>query len=170
MAWTSPRTWLVNEVLTAANLNTHLRDDLNWLANDHPRCRATRTAVQSINSGSDVAIAFTGAESYDVGPMHAASATTLVVPAGGGGVYMTTGFFRMDASVATRILGFLRVNGSTDIALEVQTPPTTTGAAITLSALINLVPTNTVELIANQNSGSAVNVTFASLAANWLAF
>lgn len=29
MAWTSPRTWLAGEVLTAALLNTHLRDNLN---------------------------------------------------------------------------------------------------------------------------------------------
>jgi hypothetical protein len=29
MAWTVPRTWVVGEVVTAAQLNTHLRDDLN---------------------------------------------------------------------------------------------------------------------------------------------
>lgn len=28
MAWTNPRTWLTGEVLTAALLNTHLRDNL----------------------------------------------------------------------------------------------------------------------------------------------
>jgi hypothetical protein len=28
MAWTSPRTWIAGEVLTAALLNTHLRDQL----------------------------------------------------------------------------------------------------------------------------------------------
>ncbi len=31
MAWTTPRTWVTDEVLTAALLNTHLRDNLNWL-------------------------------------------------------------------------------------------------------------------------------------------
>lgn len=29
MAWTTPRTWVAGEVLTAALLNTHLRDNLN---------------------------------------------------------------------------------------------------------------------------------------------
>ncbi len=29
MAWTSPRTWAAGETLTAALLNTHLRDNLN---------------------------------------------------------------------------------------------------------------------------------------------
>src|SRR3972149_6051226 len=28
MAWTSPRTWVVSEIVTAALLNTHLRDNL----------------------------------------------------------------------------------------------------------------------------------------------
>jgi len=173
MAWTDPRTWASNEVVTAANMNTHIRDNLDWLANDHPRCRATRTAVQSIGSGSDVAVAFTGAESYDVGPMHAASATTLVVPAGGGGVYAVTGFYTMavPGGTFTRCLSFLRINGSTDIAIDVNTSPaSTTGPAGNLSADINLVPTNTIELIVNQNAGAAVNLTFAALTARWVAF
>jgi hypothetical protein len=29
MAWTTPRTWVVGEVVTAAQLNTHLRDNIN---------------------------------------------------------------------------------------------------------------------------------------------
>lgn len=31
MAWTSPRTWVAGEIVTAANLNTHLRDNLSEL-------------------------------------------------------------------------------------------------------------------------------------------
>jgi hypothetical protein len=31
MAWTTPRTWVTDETLTAANLNTHVRDNLNAL-------------------------------------------------------------------------------------------------------------------------------------------
>lgn len=31
MAWTTPRTWVVGEVATAANFNTHLRDNMNSL-------------------------------------------------------------------------------------------------------------------------------------------
>ena len=32
MAWTSPRTWIAGEVLSAALLNTHLRDNLSMLS------------------------------------------------------------------------------------------------------------------------------------------
>jgi hypothetical protein len=31
MAWTSPRTWIPGEFVTASMLNTHLRDNLLWL-------------------------------------------------------------------------------------------------------------------------------------------
>lgn len=34
MAWTAPRTWVVGEILTAALLNTHLRDNLLYLKGD----------------------------------------------------------------------------------------------------------------------------------------
>ncbi len=29
MAWTTPRTWVANEIVTAGKLNTHIRDNLN---------------------------------------------------------------------------------------------------------------------------------------------
>lgn len=32
MAWTAPRTWVAGEIVTAALMNTHLRDNLNDLA------------------------------------------------------------------------------------------------------------------------------------------
>lgn len=34
MAWTTPRTWVVGEIVTAAQMNTHLRDNLNTLGRD----------------------------------------------------------------------------------------------------------------------------------------
>jgi hypothetical protein len=46
MAWTTPKTWNVDELLTAANLNTHLRDNLNAL-------KAPPTAHYECNESSD---------------------------------------------------------------------------------------------------------------------
>ncbi len=34
MAWTAPRTWVAGEVVTAALLNTHVRDNLQVLNPD----------------------------------------------------------------------------------------------------------------------------------------
>ena len=43
MPWTAPKTWSVAEVVTAANMNTHLRDNLNYINVQHK----VRTADQS---------------------------------------------------------------------------------------------------------------------------
>jgi hypothetical protein len=36
MAWSTPRTWVAGETLTASNMNTHLRDNLNAVAERNP--------------------------------------------------------------------------------------------------------------------------------------
>lgn len=39
MAWNTPRTWATNEVLTSANMNTYVSDDLSWLGSVRPHCQ-----------------------------------------------------------------------------------------------------------------------------------
>ncbi|MCC6612886.1 MAG: hypothetical protein IT320_05360 [Anaerolineae bacterium] len=46
MSWTTPKTWLAGSPLLAADLNTHLRDNLNAL-------KAPPTANQQVNEASD---------------------------------------------------------------------------------------------------------------------
>lgn len=36
MAWTTPRTWVDGELVTSTLLNTHIRDNLNWLRQGDP--------------------------------------------------------------------------------------------------------------------------------------
>lgn len=52
-AWTSPRTW-ASEVLTSTLLNTHLRDNLNYLYEHvHPRVLTiTSSATPAIDTGA----------------------------------------------------------------------------------------------------------------------
>lgn len=47
MAWTSPRTWVTSEVVTAATMNAHVRDNLNAL-NGFVR----KTADESVTSST----------------------------------------------------------------------------------------------------------------------
>lgn len=48
MAWTTPKTWTVDELVTASMLNTHLRDNLNYLFSGRG---GGGTAVLRDNSG-----------------------------------------------------------------------------------------------------------------------
>jgi hypothetical protein len=172
LAWTTPRTWATNETLTAANMNTHVRDNLNWLANDMPRCRATRTTTQAISPGSDVAISLTSAETYDVGVMHdtGSNPSRITVPSGGGGVYRIDGFLTTEAVTVTRAFGYLKVNGSTVICQTTVTPPSGAGIALCVSAQMSLVATDYVEMFLNHNDAASKNVTNAALAVSWVAF
>lgn len=47
MAWTSPRTWVAGEVVTAALLNTHLRDNLQALGDPGAWTAFTPTVTQT---------------------------------------------------------------------------------------------------------------------------
>ena len=46
MAWTTPKTWAVDELVTASDLNTHIRDNLNAL-------KVPPTDHYELNEGSD---------------------------------------------------------------------------------------------------------------------
>jgi hypothetical protein len=52
MAWTTPRTWSAGETLTAANFNTHIRDNLNAIG---PNIARARTNADVTNSTTTLA-------------------------------------------------------------------------------------------------------------------
>lgn len=83
MAWTAPRTWVTSEVVTAALLNTHLRDNLLWTGFHHG-CRAWKSANQTVGIGATDAVTW-NSESYDTDTFHSTSSNTsrFVAPVAG---------------------------------------------------------------------------------------
>ena len=61
MAWTAPRTYSVSEFITAAILNTHVRDNLLFLKSDPVISEVTSTASLSDSSGNWTTVMTTGA-------------------------------------------------------------------------------------------------------------
>jgi hypothetical protein len=49
MAWTNPKTWTVGETLTAANFNTHIRDNLNAVG---PHLIIRKSSDESVTSNT----------------------------------------------------------------------------------------------------------------------
>lgn len=45
MSWTSPRTWIAGEIVTAAELNTHVRDNLNAVVRELAYAQIVSTVV-----------------------------------------------------------------------------------------------------------------------------
>jgi len=64
MAWTTPRTWVTSELVTASVMNTHVRDNLNHLKDDldldHVVRRSTNTTtVGNVGTGEDDLMTYT---------------------------------------------------------------------------------------------------------------
>lgn len=55
MAWTTPRTWVTGELVTASILNTHVRDDLSYLKNA-PTFDGAVTVTGTLQWGGGAAI------------------------------------------------------------------------------------------------------------------
>ena len=85
MAWSSPRTWTSSEIVTAANLNQYVSDNLNALANP-PFCDIYATAPGSTSGtpGSAILISF-DSEIVDTATMHnpGSNPTRVTVPIDG---------------------------------------------------------------------------------------
>ena len=160
MAWTTPKTWSVSEVLTAANMNTYLRDNTDWIGTSHPHCRVYNSANISITtSGTAQAVTF-DSERYDVANMHSTSSNTsrITVPTGGGGVYIVGGALSWTANATGVRQTRLQTNGTT-IYLIAESATTTATSAMPLpvATAIAMVAGDYVELIALQTSGGALN-------------
>lgn len=91
MAWTAPKTWTVAEVLTAANMNTHVRDNLAFAAgSDHPSAMLWHSVVQGSGTSGVQSEVFFDTEVWDVGALRnpATFPNRIVVPVGGAGKWL----------------------------------------------------------------------------------
>jgi hypothetical protein len=129
--WTAPRTWVVNEVVTAAELNAHVRDNLLELRARHG-VSAKPAAAFSVASGVITSIAC-DAEDYDDAntPWHdlVTNNTRITVPAGYGGALHLGAHLSFDKSAAGtyRVL-WLKKNGA-GIVAESGAPPWNIGSS-----------------------------------------
>lgn len=104
MAWSTPRTWSVNEKLTAANMNTYVSDELTYLAAP-PFCDLYATAPGNTSGTANTftAIPF-DTEVADTDNMHSTSSTTSRITATTGGLYLVSGGAAIAAQAAASAL------------------------------------------------------------------
>lgn len=132
MAWTTPRTWVAGEIVTAAQLNTHVRDDLNILKssiNDDGTLRGWTLLDRVFTETADLTNSTTETSMYSYS-----------VP---GGTLSTNNFIQLLASlyvdVSTLSLDLnIRVKfGGTTIASGAFTLTASTKGPILVEVLIN---------------------------------
>lgn len=110
MAWTAPRTWVTGEVVTASQMNTHIRDNL--LAIYPRRCEVYRAGTATVATATYTTVSF-DSETIDTSAFHdiVTNNSRITIPAGLGGTYRIhakSGLLDGAYAMAVRIL----INGA----------------------------------------------------------
>jgi len=159
MAWLLPRTWVVDEVVTASLLNSHLRDQLLILG---AGAHVYHNAAQDIPSGVWTSLAF-NSERYDNQGFHSnvTNNSRVTVPTGYTGRYdMWAGWQWAANSNGSRQARFI-INGAVIFAQELYafsgggSPSVSDG---TLSGNFPLYDGDFVEIQVYQSSGVALAI------------
>jgi hypothetical protein len=156
MAWTSPKTWAVGNVLTASEMNTYVRDNTAFL-NAPPSTRVYNNAAISVNNTTNTTLTF-NTERWDTDTMHNTVTNTSRLTA------TTAGLYHIYANIswASNATGYrvmtIVLNGATTIANVDQRAVDGAITTHVVSTEYSLAATDYVEVVVYQNSGGALNV------------
>lgn len=160
MAFTTPATSVAGTVLTAAFLNTYVRDNIAWQATDSPACRAYHNTTQSIANLSPQAVVL-NSERFDNAAIHSTSSNTsrLTAPTGGGGKYLFGASWAWAISSNTNFRqGRAMVNGTTGIGYLTTQPSAVHASEGFITSTYTLAAADYFELFVHQDSGAGLNL------------
>jgi hypothetical protein len=167
----SPPTFTVAQKLTAALMNSNVRDAVNFLI-AQPLCAVTNSAVQSLATSTVTVVTF-DTESTDSDNMHSTVTNTSRLTAVTPGWYMVSGNVPFQANATgSRWIAF-QVNGVAGSRIGFAQILSTGGAtdtALSSSAPVFLNVNDYVEMVAWQASGGALNIDTANGGARLTAF
>lgn len=90
IAFTAPMTFVAGNVLTAAQMNTHVRDNMKAVGGaDKAACRVYNTTTQTIPTATLTTLTF-NTERFDTQAMHSTVSNTsrITIATGWGGLYL----------------------------------------------------------------------------------
>jgi hypothetical protein len=157
MAWSTPKTWASGDVLTAADMNTYVRDQFRWVglgdSTAAPRARVYSSSSFTTATGVGTSLVM-NSERFDSNSVHSTVTNTerLTVPSGGDGMYLIGAGISWAANAAGQRNTAILLNNTTQIGLDVRTA---SAVAITqdVNTLYKLAATDYVAVNVNQNSG-----------------
>lgn len=157
MPYTSPASPVSGAVISKTTFGDVVKADLDFLANP-PACRVTKAAAQSIATSALTAVTF-DTERYDTDTMHDNVTNNTRITIKTAGLYTVGAAIEWAAGGTSFRLLLIRLNGTTPIA-QLIGPPETTGVATdqTLSTVYKFAVNDYIEVMAQQNSGGALNV------------
>lgn len=156
MAYSTPPNFTTGAIVTETQLDT-LSDDIAFLANP-PKCRVYNSANISVPHNTPTALAF-NSERFDSDTMHSTAVNTSRITFTTAGTYLVGGGVTWAGNTAGIRDITLRLGGATNLATISDDVPS--GFAYSWSQSVATLYTFSagqyVELIANQDSGGALN-------------
>jgi hypothetical protein len=166
MAWTTPASWSTNEVVTAAKMNTHVRDNISFLGSP-PGCSVRAAGPQSVANATEVALT-ADTELFDNDTMHSTVSNTSRITATTAGRYLVCATVRF-ASNATGVRAFgYRVNGGATQVMGAVNGAAASDTSLSGSKTLNFAAADFVEVFASQASGGSLNVTLEDFTATMI--
>lgn len=160
MAWTTPKTWAADDLVTAALMNTHLKDNLNHLYNGREQCIVTKS-TQSIPDGANTLLTF-DTEVVDTAAMHSTGADTDRIICTVAGVYAVTAYSRFSADADGYRNIYIDHRDSSVALLGIPASNVCPGLAATTdlstSGIVVMAVGDFVRVNIFQNSGASMNV------------
>jgi hypothetical protein len=138
MAWTSPRTWTALESVTAAIMNTHVRDNLNFLKDSGVQRLASYGLTSVTNSTTETTLATTSVAAAAMSTTRALRFTAFITVATDAGGARNVNF-RVKFGGTTHLSGntSFAVNSTFYIRFEVLIINTATNAQKILGSMVS---------------------------------
>jgi len=160
MAWTAPRTWVVVETPTAAQMNTHVRDNELFLRAAHSvKLYSSLATISTPATATDYSVQF-NSEAKDTDAFHSASfLTRIVVPTGFDGDFKVGGICEWAGNGTGSRSGRVRLNGVTDLGQTRMAAAPAGQTYVEVETLaVGLVAGDYLEFVVNQSSGGGLIV------------
>lgn len=110
MAFTTPSTWVAGAVLTAAQLNQQVRDNMRFL-HGPPTVRLRRVGNQAITTATETSIQWTN-EDYDTDTMWSSTANTKIIFRTAGKYTISANYEMEGSTVSTNMYIAIRHNST----------------------------------------------------------
>ena len=167
MAYTTPRTWTAGETVTAALMNTHVRDNLAAIVAAHPliipAARVYNNADITVANNTETTLTF-NSETFDTDTIHDTSTNPERLTCKTAGIYLVYANIRFEADADGVRAVFLYVNGTSDSFAVQSVPARATGPThVALVGVYSLAVNDYVICRVLHNAGNNLAISAAGL-------
>lgn len=163
MAWTTPITFTTGNALTAAQMNTYVRDNTNFLFSP-PSCSVQRgadlTGITSTSTLSAVPFAPAGGVDWDTDPtMHSNTTNPSRITVHTAGLFHVSGGGKWAiASGGARYMAIRKNGGSNDLCNDSRLPLASDNSWQNVGADVSMAASDYIELYVAQTSGGSLTL------------